>query len=62
MKFDNDCNVIFMFKMKWDIGFHGISDILDECSIKKCGMLQYFTGSQTKNASISACTCFWVMV
>ena len=35
----------------------------DEHSYNKwCNMSQYLTGSQTKNASIAASTCFTVMV
>ena len=53
-RFDNDCDIIFMFKMYWDIDFHGISvlkviyNTLDECSKNGAALSQYFNGSQTK--------------
>ena len=34
----------------------------DECSAARCNMLQYFTGSQTKNGCIAASICFTVML
>ena len=59
MKFDNDCGVICMFKMQKDIGFHGMFHNIDK---KIMHHVAYITGSQTKNTSIAALTCFAVMV
>ena len=37
-------------------------NIQEECSTTRCNISQQFTGSETRNTSIAAFTCFAVMV
>ena len=66
MKFDNDCDVIFIFRYSWNKCFiiyltnAGKEMMQHGASSQK--MMQHVAGSQTKNVSMAPSTCFPVMV